>query len=142
MCYKESDMTEQLNNKTQPLCLSWIPPHRQGFHLLLQASQYRNSPFKAFQAKLAFSTYGHLLSHPLSFGAQLRSTGGGHGNPLQYSCLENPMDRGAWWATVHGVAQSQTRLSDTACTRFCPWSQLPVGACVWLSMVNWKPSSF
>ena len=41
-----------------------------------------------------------------------RSPGGGHGNPLQYSCLENPMDRGAWWATVHGVAKSQTRLSD------------------------------
>ena len=35
-----------------------------------------------------------------------RSLGGGHGNPLQYSCLENPMDRGAWWATVHGVAKS------------------------------------
>ena len=32
-----------------------------------------------------------------------RSPGGRHGNPLQYSCLENPMDRGAWWATVHGV---------------------------------------
>ena len=38
------------------------------------------------------------------------SPGGGHGNLLQYSCLENPMDRGAWWATVHRVAQSQTRL--------------------------------
>ena len=37
-----------------------------------------------------------------------RSPGGGHGNPLQYSCLENPMDRGAWWATVHGVTKSQT----------------------------------
>ena len=36
----------------------------------------------------------------------------GHGNPLQYSCLENPMDRGAWWATVHGVTQSQTQLSN------------------------------
>ena len=33
-------------------------------------------------------------------------------NPLQYSCLENPMDGGAWWATVHGIAKSQTRLSD------------------------------
>ena len=41
-----------------------------------------------------------------------RSPGGGHGNPLQYSCLENPMDRGAWRATVHGVAESQRRLSD------------------------------
>ena len=39
-----------------------------------------------------------------------RSLGGEHGNPLQYSCLENPMDRGAWRATVHGVAKSQTRL--------------------------------
>ena len=39
-----------------------------------------------------------------------RSPGGGHGNPLQYSCLENPMDRGAWWATVHWVLQSWTRL--------------------------------
>ena len=40
-----------------------------------------------------------------------RSPGGGSGNPLQYSCLENPMDGGAWWATVHGVTKSQTRLS-------------------------------
>ena len=39
-----------------------------------------------------------------------RSPGGGHGNPLQYSCLEKPMDRGAWWAAVHRVAQSQTWL--------------------------------
>ena len=36
----------------------------------------------------------------------------GNGNPLQYSCLENPMDGGAWWAAVHGVAKSQTQLSD------------------------------
>ena len=36
------------------------------------------------------------------------SSGGGHGNPMQYSCLEYPMDRGAWWATVHGVAKSRT----------------------------------
>ena len=41
-----------------------------------------------------------------------RSPGEGNGNPLQYSCLENPMDGGAWWATVHGVAKSQIRLSD------------------------------
>ena len=41
-----------------------------------------------------------------------RSAGGGHGKLLQYSCLKNPMDRGAWQATVHGVTQSQTRLSD------------------------------
>ena len=40
-----------------------------------------------------------------------RSTGEGNGNPLQYSCLENPKDRGAWWATVPGVTKSRTRLS-------------------------------
>ena len=39
-----------------------------------------------------------------------RPSGEGTSNPLQYSCWENPMDRGAWWATVHGVAKSQTQL--------------------------------
>ena len=39
-------------------------------------------------------------------------SGEGNGTPLQHSCLENPMDGGAWWAVVHGVAESQTRLSD------------------------------
>ena len=42
-----------------------------------------------------------------------RSPGGGHGNPLQYYCLGNSMDRGAWWATVHRVARSQTQLRDS-----------------------------
>ena len=42
----------------------------------------------------------------------VRFPGGGHGSPLQYSCLENPMDRGAWWATVHGVTKGRTGLSD------------------------------
>ena len=51
---------------------------------------------------------GDLDSIP-GFG---RSPGGGHGNPLQYSCPENPMDRGAWWATVHEIAKSGTRMSD------------------------------
>ena len=42
----------------------------------------------------------------------VRGSGKGNGNPLQYSCLADPLDRGAWWAAVHGVARSQTRLSD------------------------------
>ena len=41
-----------------------------------------------------------------------RSPGEGHGNPLQYSCLENPMDRGTWRSTVHGIAQSWTGLKQ------------------------------
>ena len=42
--------------------------------------------------------------------------GEGNGTPLQYSCLENPMDGGAWWAAVRGVVKSRTRLSDFTCT--------------------------
>ena len=42
----------------------------------------------------------------------MQSIGEGKGTPLQYSCLDNPMDGGAWWAAVHGVPRSQTRLSD------------------------------
>ena len=45
---------------------------------------------------------------PSSIPGEERSPGGGNGNPLQYSCLEDPMDRGAWWATVHGITKSQT----------------------------------
>ena len=49
---------------------------------------------------------------PISVPLLGRSPGGGHGNPLQYSCPENPMDRGAWWAAVNGVVQSRTRLKQ------------------------------
>ena len=49
-----------------------------------------------------------------------RSPGEGNGNPLQYSCLENPMDRGAWWATVHGVAK--TGLSEKTTRADNAWS--------------------
>ena len=45
-----------------------------------------------------------------------RSPGEGNGNPLQYSCLENPMERGTWWATILGVAKSQIQLSNWECT--------------------------
>ena len=54
-----------------------------------------------------------------------RSPGEGNGNPLQYSCLENPMDRGAWWATVHGVTKSRTRLSDFTSLRKRWWWDSP-----------------
>ena len=46
-----------------------------------------------------------IKQHPCSIPGSGRSPGGRHGNPVQYSCLENPMDRGAWWATVHGVIE-------------------------------------
>ena len=55
-----------------------------------------------------------------------RSPRGGHGNPLQYSCLENPMVRGAWRATVHGVTQSRTRTGGMTALG----SLSPISACV------------
>ena len=73
------------------------------------------------------SIKGHLIDFPgVSDGKEFacnagdlhlvpesgRSPGEGNGNPLQYSCLENSMDTGAWRATVHGVAENQTQLSD------------------------------
>ena len=60
------------------------------------------------EVKVSASNAGDLGSIP---GSGI-SPGEGNGNPLQYSCLENPMDGGAWWATVHGVAKSRTRLSN------------------------------
>ena len=63
----------------------------------------------------------HILNHwttreSLNFKIVIDSQAEGNGNPLQYSCLENPMDGGAWWATVHGVAKSRTRLNDFTLT--------------------------
>ena len=69
-------------------------------------------PFTGFpggsKVKVSACNEGGLGSIPGSG----RSPGEGNDNPLQYSGLENPMDGGAWWATVHGVAKSRTQLSD------------------------------
>ena len=54
----------------------------------------------------------HRVRHDYSDLAAAVAAGQGNGTPHQYSCLENPMDRGTWWATVHGVAKSRARLSD------------------------------
>ena len=56
------------------------------------------------------------VGDPGSIPGSGRSPGEGNGKPLQYSCLKNSMDRGAWWATVHRVTKSQTRLSDFTLT--------------------------
>ena len=62
---------------------------------------------------------------PGSIPGSGRSPVEGNGNPLQYSCLENPMDGGAWWATVHGVTKSPTQLSDFPFTSF-QWTPVDV----------------
>ena len=64
------------------------------------------------------------------------SPGEGNGTPLQYSCLENPMDRGAWWAAIHGVAKSRTRLS--AFTFTFPFHALEKEMATHSSVLAWR----
>ena len=73
------------------------------------------SGFTRSRTSLVAQTVKHLAYNAGDLGSisgSGRSSGEGNGNPLQYSCLENNMDGGAWWATVHGVAKSRTWLSD------------------------------
>ena len=86
-----------------------------------------------------------------------RPPGEGNGNPLQYSCLENPMLGGAWWATVHGVAKSRTQLSNFTSLHFKPEKGFPDGASgkesayqcwrcrrcgfyPWIGKITWQPT--
>ena len=70
-------------------------------------SAYLTSSQVALVVKNSPASAGEMRDIGLNLGSR-RSPGGGHGNPLQYSCLETPMDRGAWRATVYGVAKSDT----------------------------------
>ena len=78
----------------------------------LETENYQGFPGGS-EGKVSACNAGDLGSIPGSG----RSPGEGNGSPLQYSCLENPMDRGAWWATVYWVAKSWTRLSDFTFTK-------------------------
>ena len=76
-----------------------------------------------------------------------RSPGEGHGSPLQCSCLEDPMDRGGWWTTVHGVTDSPIRLSGRHCPLthgfiylcMCLFVRVFISACVYLCMCLFRP---
>ena len=71
-----------------------------------------------------------------NWGPPALRSGEGNGTPLQYSCLENPMDGGAWWATVHGVAKSRTRLSDFTFT--FPFDALEKEMATHSSVLAWR----
>ena len=71
---------------------------------------------KAFPGGSDSKASAYNAGDPASIPGSGRSPGEGNGSPLQYSCLENPMNEGAWLATVHGVAKSWTRLSDFTIT--------------------------
>ena len=83
-----SDLKGNMRHNLLNLCIIWTSQ---------LALVIKNLPINA----------GNLRDVGLILGLG-RSPGRGHGSPLQYSCLENPQDRGAWWATVHRVAKSQT----------------------------------
>ena len=110
-----------------------------------------NQQFSCFcggsEVKASACNVGDLGSIPGS----RRYPGEGNGNPLQYSFLENPMDGGAWWATVHGVAKSRTRLSDFTLLHFSilaweiPWMEEPAGLqAIGSQRVghNWAPNTW
>ena len=73
--------------------------------------------------RMIFPQRRHLTLSADTFGE-------GNGNPLQYCCLENPRDRGAWWAAVHGVAQSRTRLKRLSSSSSRHLNGLPGGSAV------------
>ena len=89
-------------------------------NFLLFTLYQKSSPKKWYSGKITHSFTSFVCGGNSQEIRPLRSyylddillDGDGNGTPLQYSCLENPMDRGAWWAAIHGVAKSQTRLSD------------------------------
>ena len=85
-------------------------------YMLLQSLEFWGDRIYYTMASLMAHTVKNLLAmretRARSLGQEGRSPGEGNVNPLQYSCLENPMNRGAWQATVHGVAKSWTPLSN------------------------------
>ena len=85
------------------LCLITTCPDYCSFPVILEMSGV--SPPASFFSNIMLTILGVLPLHIIF-------RGDGNGTPLQYSCLENPMDRGAWWAAVHGVAKSRTRLRE------------------------------
>ena len=89
---KELDTTEQLSMPSS------CPP----FPLLQVVAEHQAG------LPVLYSNFSPAVLH-MAEGISIRE---GTGDPLQYPCLENPMDGGAWWAAVHGVAKSRTRLSD------------------------------
>ena len=93
--------------------------------------EWKKRHLKAFQS--ACSVGGQGLIPGLG-----RCPGEGNGNPLQYSCLENPMDEGAWQATVHEIAKSRTQLSDFTCFFQLSSSIITIGKKTLLYFLKWN----
>ena len=110
---------------TQPLWVFFTSIKRNGDTDLIVLSSrlneiymYKGASQVALVVKNQPANAGDMRDISLILGSQ-RSPGGGHGNPFQYSCLENHMDRRAWWATVHSVTQSETWLKQFSIHAMC-----------------------
>ena len=111
---------EQLRPAAPRMCLSTVERHSHGsLHSLMPCElRIRTQEFRCPKMQVGVPWWlsgKESTCHAEDVGSipgSGKSPGEGNGNPLQYSCLEDPMDRGAWWATVHGVTKSWTRLSN------------------------------
>ena len=99
---------------------------------------YKHIQLILHQAKLASWQIWHKECHYHYFWKDAKRTGEGTGTPLQYSSLENPMDGGAWYAAVHGVAKSRTRLSNFTLT--CHFHALKKKMATHSSVLAWRIS--
>ena len=99
----------RLHQATQPRCCI----HSRQLHCSIQPTPQEDGTHAASRHERRQRWGGgNVRSVSLELRVSTLCPGEGNGNPLQYSCLENPIDGGAWWAAVHGVAKSRTRLSD------------------------------
>ena len=87
-----------------------IPLYFLSHTILFLSKQFASSFVYSFQRGFLFNCW--IIKAIYLYITLHESLGEGNGTPLQYSCLENPMDGGAWWAAVHGVTKNRTRLSD------------------------------
>ena len=129
-----TDKKEEFAALGMGLCFFWIAAI-----LFFNFSFFLEPPWGfpgGSEVKASSCNAGELGSIPGSG----RSPGEGNGNPFQYSCLENPMDGGAWWATVHGVAKSWMRLSDLTFigVNFLSNELMPETS-VWRCSSSWLP---
>ena len=119
-----NEMSLSVAQSLAPVLLSWTPLHpfqpAKSYFFLKAHWEYITFSKKLFSAfhfppdllKNAVVLSGHGSSLFCVFRIPYGRVGEGNGTPLQYSCLENPMDGGAWWAAVHGIPKSQTRMSN------------------------------
>ena len=105
ICYRSKEKTQKLINKDFKYTFAWDTSTH------AWKIQWTEEPGRLL------SMGSHRVGHDWATSLSLSCIGEGNGNPLQYSCLENPRDGGAWWAAIYGVAQSRTwlkRLSSSS----------------------------